>query len=962
MFPREDAVSSPLREGVEIIIVNEAFGEQASDPLYPRELLRPRGASRVMRRMWEREHALGAGECALDNARAGRGSAVFIVGEAGLGKTAVLEGAIDLAPADFDVGHGRGEEMEQMLPFGLPAQALHSLDARLFDVRREAEPPIERSAPYLRVMRWIEERGSTPLLLALDDLQWADEDSLGLIAFIARRARRFPLALIATLRPWPSRAHEVCRSLVEAGHATSERLSPLTRGSAGALLASRCDREISAVSERDAWELCRGNPLLVEQLAMALNRGENIPHASVGGSDLGEHLLLARFAGLDRSSMECARCASVLGASFRPDLAAEVAGLEGREIDRALEALVRSGLVVEAEGGLLRFAHPLFAQAMYEDLPAPVRRSLHGRLFEILSGRGFDQEAAEHAVRADLVGNEHAALTLERAGRAALIAGAVAVAARHLEAAVRFRGDRVDAGLLLVLAEALLGVGRMEDAGAVCERLLAERALPWPDRITVLRMLGRAHLLTGATELGERALEEAVQIALAHDPAAAAQPLLDLSHAAWLVSGPDRAVPLAVRARELAQGADELGERAQAACSCLALMCGDPAGIEGTAGLQRAFRERAGGLALDPLDLAWPWASAYQYAMSCDYLERYEESQRIFTEIRAAVERADAANSMALAATHIANIAVRRGRLQEALDAAILAAEFSDLTPSVLPYAHIAHAEALLWLGRLDEAESYLQKAQPGVAHSWFARLWIAHVRGLRLLWDGDEHASDVFLEVEQVSNSARIRNPNHYHWGGHAIAAHLDGGREADAVRLVDWLDERAEVLGVRWPRFAATIGRARLAERAGNHDAAQAAFRAAPGILDGVDLPLQRVEGLLAYGRFMRRHGHPVDSRAPLAEAARLADASGARWLAEQAAVELRLAGGRRRRPSTDRDQLTAAERRIALEARAGHTNAEIARRLHLSQNTVETHLKRVFVKLEINSRRQLAGRDLG
>jgi DNA-binding CsgD family transcriptional regulator len=217
-------------------------------------------------------------------------------------------------------------------------------------------------------------------------------------------------------------------------------------------------------------------------------------------------------------------------------------------------------------------------------------------------------------------------------------------------------------------------------------------------------------------------------------------------------------------------------------------------------------------------------------------------------------------------------------------------------------------------------------------------------------------------LEAEHVSNSAGIRNPNHLHWSGHAIAAHLVVGREADAERLVDCLDERADALSLRWPRFAATLGRARLAERGGDDDGAEAGFGAAPGILDGVDLPLQRVEGLLAYGGFLRRHGRPVDSRAPLREAVHLADSSGARWLAEAAAGELRLAEGRRRGSSSDRDQLTAAERRVAREAAGGHTNAEIARRLYLSENTVETHLKRVFAKLGIRSRRQLVGRDLG
>jgi DNA-binding CsgD family transcriptional regulator len=920
--------------------------------------------SRAEERLWEREEVLVAGERALEGARAGRGSALFIIAEAGLGKTSVLDSTVRHASADFAVGRGRGEEMEQMLPFGLLGQALDALHARVLDVRDGVvEAAIEPSAPYLRVMQWVEARGSSPLLLALDDLHWADEDSLHLIAFLARRIGRFPLALIATLRPWPSRAHDVCRGLAEAGHATVERLGPLTRSSASSLLASRCDRDVSEVSERDAWELGGGNPLLILQLAMALNRGEGIPRAASGGLGFGESVLLARFAGLDRASMECARCASVLGTSFRPALAAEVAGLEGRDIDRALEALFRSGLVVDADGGLVRFAHPLFAQAMYDDLAAPVRRSLHGRFFELLSKRGLDLEAAEHALRADLVGNDDAALVLERAGRAALSAGAVAVAVRHLEAAVSFRADRVDAALLLVLAEALMGVGSMDDASALCERLLAERTLAWPDRLEVLRLLGRAHLLTGAIDLGERALAEAVETALEHDPGRAVQPLLDQSLSAWLASGPDRAFPLAARARDLAEGAHaKVRERALAACGHLALVRGVPAGVDGTAGLERRFRDGADGLAMDPVDLAWPWSCAYQFAMSANYLERYEESQRTFTQIRAAVERADAVNSMAAAAAHIANIAVRRGRLQEALEAAVRAAEFSDLTPGVLPYAHVARAEALLWLGRLDEAESYLQNVEEGPHQSWFTMLWIAHVRGLRLLWAGDERASDVLLEAEQLSDSAGIRNPNHIHWGGHAIEAHLAAGREADAVRLVDWLDERADTLSLRWPRFAAMIGRARLAERAGDDDGAEAGFRAAPGILDGVDLPLERVEGLLGYGGFLRRHGRPVDSRAPLREAVRVAEASGARWLAEAAAGELRVAGGRRRGPSADRDQLTAAERRVAREAAAGHANAEIARRLRLSENTIETHLKRVFAKLEIRSRRQLAGRDLG
>jgi DNA-binding CsgD family transcriptional regulator/DNA-binding transcriptional ArsR family regulator len=918
-----------------------------------------------MEGLLEREPVLVAQKQMLDDAQAGKGGALFVVAEAGLGKSSVLERAVELADADFQVGEGCGEEMEQMLPFGLLGQTLHSLDADfLHGQHGAAEPAIEPSAPYLRLLNWIgDRRGDGPLLLAFDDLHWADEDSLSLIAFLVRRLARFPVALIATMRPWPTRSHDVCRGLVEAGHGRIERLRPLSRGSASALLADRSGRDLSDASERDAWDLCGGNPLLIGQLAMALNRGEEIPGAVAGVPGLGANMLLARFVGLDAASLECARCAGVLGVSFRPELAAEVAGLEESEVGRTLEALFRSGLVVEGEGGHVRFAHPLFAQAMYEDLAAPVRRSLHRRFFELLAERGLDQEAAEHAMRADLVGEDGAALLLERTGRAALDAGAVAVAVRHLEAADHCRGDRVDAGLLLALAEALLGVGRVDDAAHVCERALAEGDLPWTQRIAVLQMLGRAHLMKGEVEPGARALDGAVESALEHDPMLAVQPLLDQSLSAWLADGPEGAFPLAVRARELSGGAEPaLSDRARAACAHLALVRGDPAAIEEAGEVEQPVRERAGVLALDPVELAWPWSTAYQFAMSANYLEHYEESQRAFTEIRDAVERADAANAMAGAAAHIANIAIRRGLLQEALDVAVGAAEFSDLTPGVLPYIHLVRGEALLWLGRSEEAEGYLALAEKGAPHAWFARLWIAHVRGLRLLWDGDARASDLLLEAERVSDAAGIDNPNHMHWAGHAIAAHLLAGRDAEAARLVVRLEERAEVLSLRWPRFAAALGRARLAERAGDDDAAEAAFRAAPEILDGVELPLQRVEGLLAHGSFLRRHGGAVDSRASLREAVRLAEECGARPLAEAAAGELRLAGGRRRRSPADRDRLTAAELRVAREAAAGHTNAEIARRLYLSENTIETHLKRVFAKLGIRSRRQLAGHDLG
>jgi predicted ATPase len=132
-----------------------------------------------------------------------------------------------------------------------------------------------------------------------------------------------------------------------------------------------------------------------------------------------DRLLLARFAGLPAIGMQCARAGAIFGAHFRPDLAVRLADLSEREGDEALDALERSGLVRPGQAGRTEFTHPLFRQALYDDLGGSVRVRLHARAFALLAGRGLDEEAAEHAVKADLAGDPAAIELLERVGRAA---------------------------------------------------------------------------------------------------------------------------------------------------------------------------------------------------------------------------------------------------------------------------------------------------------------------------------------------------------------------------------------------------------------------------------------------------------------------------------------------------------------------------------------------------------------
>ena len=244
----------------------------------------------------------------------------------------------------------------------------------------------------------------------------------------------------------------------------------------------------------------------------------------------------------------------------------------------------------------------------------------------------------------------------------------------------------------------------------------------------------------------------------------------------------------------------------------------------------------------------------------------------------------------------------------------------------------------------------------------WLIRLWTAFARGLGQLWAGDPAASDAFREVEEVLAGAGVAEPNHTQWFGHAVHAHLLADRTGDAERVLGVLAPRAAAHPAAWPRFVLALGRARLAEHRGEPGVAIDGYRHALALLGDVDLPLQRSEAQLALGGALRRHGRPLESRAPLAEALAAAERCGAAPLAAAAAAELRLAGGRRRAASAhDRDRLTAAELRVARAAAAGYSNAEVARALHLSVNTVSTHLKRTYAKLGIAGRRQLAVTDL-
>ena len=912
----------------------------------------------------ERDGVVASAAELVSRVGSGGAGALFLVGEAGLGKTSVIGQACQYAAeAGLTVGVGRGHPMESGLPFGVLVQAFDGVGGRglLGDDAVDSRSAADWPTRYYQVLRWLRYGAGGRMLLAIDDLHWADTDSVALLSFLCRRMDQVPFGLIASLRPWPARAYDTAAQLVHEGHGNVFRLLPLTEESAGSLLQVRLGGQVPAEARRRAFELSAGNPLLLEQLAVAVGKGTNVPAAvDISLAASGQGVLLSRFAGLADAGMRCAQAAAVLGSGFLPAVAAEVAGLEGTDADTAIEALARAGLIEQRLGAAAEFVHPLFRQALYDDLPGPVRCRLHARAFAVLHARGLDGQAAEHAVQGALSGDPVAVAVLEAAGRTARRAGAMATAVWWLDKAAAMAGDRASVRLIMDRAEAHLVTGSAGFAADSYQTLLTRDDVDSRTRLEIAWMLARAQATVGQHDLAAVTFEYAAGLAREIDPATGVQVLLDAAYCAWLSGGAAPAMALASRARDLAGAAGEAVQaRAEASWAEYAVSCGHPDGIAAAQAAAASW-----GVAGDVLGSVEKtarrggWGTANSLASCALGVEQLTVAERAFSIVRAAAEDAGvpwAAAGLAVGHTYAL---FRMGRLEQALAAAQAAVSLTELVPLIDGYATAALAFVSLYLGRLEDSARLCQHAEAAAAGRGhlLAQMFLCDTLGHRRLREGAiAEACTAYDRLEGIRAQTGILDPCLPNWPRHAMNAYLAAGRTADATRVLAWLDEITPRLPCIFPRIAAASGHARLAELNRDYTAAEVHYQSALTLHSQADLPVEHCETLLAYGGFLGRAGQPARARSMLAQAAQIAEQTGARWLAGLAHEELKMAGGRLRRRAEPRTLSTQEERVAALVA-TGMTNAGVARQLSLSVSTIETHLERIYAKLGIHNRYQL------
>jgi DNA-binding CsgD family transcriptional regulator len=882
----------------------------------------------------------------VEQAASGSGGAVIVVGAPGIGKSAlVAEAAAQAAATGIRVITAVGVESEEDVPCAGLHQLVHQLRDGIDDLPgpqraalRAAVGLVDEAVPDLYLVGLAaltllsDAAVKAPMLVVVEDAHWMDRASLDVLGFVARRIESDPLVLVAVTRGTDDRLGRTGLPVLH--------LDPLTDETSGELLDAVAPGLALQVRRRFLAEAA-GNPLALTELPVALQSVGGAYALTPGPLPLTERLertFTARVSRLPADTRAVLLLAALNGDGTMDECLAAAARMLGTAIDvSALAPAVAAGLV-EAQG--MAFRHPLIRSAMHHAATAVERQAAHAALASALQGQPDRQ--AWHRAAATAGFDERAAQDLDStAGRARRRGGVAAALAALRRAAELTENPSARADRLLRAAELALESGRPD----VAAHLLAQaRSLELSARDQ-----GRAAWVGIA--LVEGALHEGAAIAelaeLAVGIAAGGEPVLGLRmlwgavlHCFWREPGPAARLRVVAAADRMPVPADNPQlvalrafsapvERGRAVLESLARQLerlsedGEGDRLLGTAALTMGAPALASRLTARSMDAL---RAQGRLSMLARALCAHAGSTVRLGDVRAGVLAAEEGLELAHETGQpVVNAMVRAIRAQ-------LAALCGD-----------PRAEA--WAAEAERA------ALPGGVRPVLAIVQMA--RGQEALCQG--RYGDAFGHLHRIFDPA---DPAfHYRMRFYAVAELAEAAvRSESAEAARDVLEELAP-LGELNPSPALLCGlrlaRALLSPPVAAEPLYRAALDAAP-----VDWPFERARVHLALGGWLRRHRRPAESRVVLQAAREVFDALGASAWSDRARQELRAAGASspRQNPAAV-DQLTSTELHVAQLAAQGLTNREIGERLYVSPRTVSTHLQRMFPKLGVTSRGELA-----
>jgi len=918
----------------------------------------------------DRGAELAAIATAIESACAGSGSALLVEGVAGIGKTRLLTHACEqAAQAGMTVLAARAAEFEDGYAWGVVRQLFEAEirtggGQRLADdavalaalaLTRDAPPGDEDSFAVLHGLYWLtaDIAQQAPLLLAVDDLHWADQPSQRFVAHLAHRLEGLAVLLVLTVRE-PRSGTAQQKSLI-AGLAAEASVIALRPAALGATACAELVRGTLGAGPSPAFqdacrELTGGNPLLLRGLLASLAaegvKGTDAEVAHLRRLTPGSvsRSVLLQLGRMPAAALAAARAVAVLGTAATAERAGRLAGLDGDASAEAIGALMAERLI-EGERAL-RFVHPLVRSAVYQDLAPPVRQRWHKRAARILDAE--DAAAAEvtvHLLAAAATGDAWVVDRLRQAAADARSRGAPDVAIQCLERALAeppaasVRGD--------VLFE--LGSAQTFHAPAVAAEHLAEalaRSAGWPRRGEIALALSQAIGLCGRFAEAAELLQGTIKAA-GDDPSPIAVSLQAalLNVARWDLDTRPVMRPILERLQARAEAGEDLDPQLHANLA-----------IEfGAAGLdrERAIRHARAAVRATPRLMSLTSTALPEAVTVLLFADRSgEAADGAQTWLRLAQQRGWPLAS-AIAASAASLIALYDGDVQQALAygqqamtgggdwISMMATAF--MIPALIERGAIEQARALLAAGNLNGR----------LGPTWPYNV-VRHARGCLLAAVGD-HAAAVkeLLEAGELAEVWGVRNPTLMPWRSDAALSLIALGDCREASRLCA---EEIE-LARRWGASRGLGIALRVAGVAEGADRGIELLTEAVSVLRRSPARLELARALIDLGAAHRRAGSRARAREVLREGLDLAHALGGLALANRARRELVVAGGRPRRDATrGRDALTPSELRVAQLAAGGQTNRQIAQALFVTQRTVENHLTSTYAKLGISCRPEL------
>jgi DNA-binding CsgD family transcriptional regulator len=889
----------------------------------------------------------------LTELSAGSG-ALALEGEAGIGKTTIWREAVERARmGGMLVLACRPAAAEAKLSFSGLSDMLGAVDEPVFATlpdpqRRALEVALLRSAPkgpgldarlvgtaVLSLVRAL--AAGTTVLLAVDDAQWLDAPTAGVLSFALRRLEREPVGVLCALRP--NSAGLGLLDSIERHRVRRVPVGPLELGPLGRIIAERLGRPLPRPVLARIADASRGNAFYALEVARL------VPHDAAGADarlpvpDDVRTLAASRVDALPPATQRALLYAAVLA---EPDT---------RAVDaEALAPAEERGIVRVDERGRIEFSHPLFAAAISASASAAQRRSAHRAAAAHV---GDPEQRARHLAYSAERPDRAVAAELDLAAELAASRGAPDAAAKLVELALdrtpapegEMRAER-----LLRAAELHLDAGGAGRAGELLAQLLASAA---SERI-------RAHALRLRATLESRSdgFATAIQTTLEALAAAAGEPALaaaiDLDAAFYLVGLGDAGG--ALRHAEAAVGRAELGGDRGVLADALAVSM--MVGFLNGDGLAMERMERA--LTLEEPDRRRLSFTAPRLIAGLMLLwtGRLREAVDTLVALRAERIERGVESEIATFSLYLVWAYLWLGETEQAAQIAAADAASVALLGDPGMAALVRSAEALVSAQRGDVEAT---RRQAGAALEQFSELewWTATVfprwaLGFAELSAGDPAAAHAALEpLTAMLPSLGLADPVGLVFLPDEIEALVALGELGRAQPLVELMRRLGEVHDRPWAIAAAARGRGILATAQGDLDAAGAAFEEALAAHDRVDMPFERARTLLALGRSLRRRKQWSAARESLREARALFARSGAPLWVQAAQTELGRAGER----TTDPGELTATERRVAELAASGLSNQEVAERAFLTVKGVEANLTRAYRKLGIRSRGGLA-----